>query len=269
MKIRNRSLTPVLTTLLILVFFYLPIIVLIIGSFNSAKFGGTWKGFTFDWYIRLWENRPIRTALGNTLTVGLISMLVSTVLGTVGAFALHKYDGTFLQKFHSTMVWLPLMIPEILMGVSLLMFFGRLGWTLGRTTMVIAHVTFSVSYVLMVVQARLQDFDNSLLEAAYDLGASPWQATWKVLVPVILPGILAGGLLAFTLSIDDFVISFFVNGKGMTTLPIQVNGMLKRSPMGIINALSTLMVLCTFILLVTTQTLSGSLFSKSSPAKKA
>ena len=260
----KRSITPIATTIAVLVFFYLPILVLVAGSFNSARFGGTWKGFTFDWYIKLWHNQPIRDALVNTLVVGLLSTLVSTLIGTIGAFALHRHGGSRLQSFHTAMVWLPLMLPEILMGMSLLMFFGALGWTLGRTTMVIAHVTFCVSYVIMVVRARLQDFDNALLEAAQDLGATAWQTTWKVLVPVILPGIAAGALLAFPLSLDDFVISFFVNGKGMTTLPIQVQGMLKRSPMGIINALSTLMVLVTFLLLIATELLTGDLFSKSS-----
>lgn len=267
MKHRQRSITPIVTTIGVLIFFYLPILVLIIGSFNAARFGGTWKGFTFDWYVRLWQNRPIRDALTNTLIVGLLCTLVSTAIGTIGAFALHKFGGSRLQKFHASLVWLPLMLPEILMGVSLLMFFGSLGWTLGRTTMVIAHVTFCVSYVVMVVRARLQDFDNALLEAAQDLGATWWQTTWKVLVPVILPGIAAAALLSFTLSIDDFVISFFVNGKGMTTLPIQVQGMLKRSPMGIINALSTLMVLVTFVLLIVTQLLTGDLFSKKAAKK--
>jgi spermidine/putrescine transport system permease protein len=267
MKHRQRSITPIATTVAVLVFFYLPILVLIVGSFNAARFGGTWKGFTFDWYVRLWENRPIRDALANTLVVGLLCTLVSTAIGTIGAFALHKFGGSRLQRFHASVVWLPLMLPEILMGVSLLMFFGSLGWTLGRTTMVIAHVTFCVSYVVMVVRSRLQDFDDALLEAAQDLGATWWQTTWKVLVPVILPGIAAGALLSFTLSIDDFVISFFVNGKGMTTLPIQVQGMLKRSPMGIINALSTLMVLVTFVLLIATQLLTGDLFSKKTAKK--
>lgn len=261
----RRSLTPMLTTVAVLAFFYLPIVVLIVESFNAARYGGSWKGFTFHWYSQLWRNREIGNALVNTLVVGLVSTLVSTIIGTIGAFAIHRYGSSRLQKFHTSMVWLPLMIPEILMGMSLLIFFSSLsplGVTLGRTTMIIAHVTFCISYVIMVVRARLQDFDNALLEAAQDLGATPWQTTWKVLVPVILPGIAAGALLAFTLSLDDFVISFFVNGKGMTTLPIQVQGMLKRSPMGIINALSTLMILVTFILLIATEVLTGDLFAK-------
>ena len=243
--------------LLVMLFLYLPIVVLVANSFNLSRYGGEWAGFTFDWYVRLWNNKPIRDALSNTLFVGVASMAASTVLGTLAAFCLHRYRNSFLQRVHTVLIWTPPMLPEILMGISLLMFFSALGIDFGYTTMVIAHTTFCVSYVTMVVLARLQDFDNTLLEAAQDLGASGWQTTWKVLVPIILPGILAGALLAFTLSIDDFVISFFVQGKGMTTLPIQVNGMLKRSPMGVINALSTLMVLITFVLLVVSQSLSG------------
>lgn len=253
----KRSRIPLLTTLLVMAFFYLPIVVLVVGSFNSASYGGSWRGFTWHWYAELWRHQPIRKALFNTLSVGLAAMALSTFLGTAGALALHRYRGSRLQRVHTTLVWFPLMLPEILMGVSLLMFFGSLGLDFGRGTMIAAHTTFCVSYVIMVVLARLQDFDDAILEAALDLGATWWQTTWRVLLPVMLPGIAAGALLAFTLSIDDFVISFFVQGKGMTTLPIQVNGMLKRSPMGIINALSTLMVLGTFLLLTLSQLLSA------------
>ncbi len=253
----NRSRVPLLTTLLVLAFFYLPIIVLVVNSFNAAKYGTAWHGFTLHWYGELWRHQAIRKALGNTLAVGVCATLLSTVLGTAGALALHRFRGSRLQRAHTVLVWCPLMIPEILMGVSLLMFFGSMGINFGRGTMIAAHTTFCVSYVVMVVLARLQDFDDAILEAALDLGATWWQTTWRVLLPVLLPGITAGALLAFTLSIDDFVISFFVQGKGMTTLPIQVYGMLKRSPMGIINALSTLMVLSTFLLLTLSQVVSG------------
>lgn len=261
-NVKNRYPLPFLTTLLVLLFFYLPIIVLIVNSFNAAKYGGSWQGFSLKWYKALWEHEAVRRALANTFTVGLASTALSTLIGTLGAMALHRYGNSKLQKLHTAMVWCPLMIPEILMGVSLLMFFGSfLKLNLGRATMIAAHTTFCISYVIMVVQARLQDFDDTILDAALDLGASWLQTTWKVFIPALIPGIAAGALLSFTLSIDDFVISFFVQGRGMTTLPIQVNGMLKRSPMGIINALSTLMVACTFILLTISQFLSGNLMT--------
>lgn len=252
----KRSRIPLITTLFVLLFFYLPIAVLVINSFNAAKYGTAWHGFTVRWYSELWQHQAIRKALGNTLVVGIVSMLCSTVLGTLGALALHRYKPSRLQKIHGALVWCPLMLPEILMGVGLLIFLGSLGFAFGRVTMIIAHTTFCVSYVVMVVLARLQDFDEAILEAALDLGATWWQTAWRILLPIMLPGIAAGALLAFTLSIDDFVISFFVQGKGMTTLPIQVYGMLKRSPMGIINALSTLMLVATFTLLLFSQILA-------------
>jgi spermidine/putrescine transport system permease protein len=145
------------------------------------------------------------------------------------------------------LVTLPLVMPDILMGMSLLAFFVALGVELGMTTIWIAHVTFSVSFVTMVVLGRLQDFDFTLLDAARDLGASPWTATRKVLVPLLLPGIFAGGLLAFTLSIDDYVITFFVSGPGTTTLPLRVASMMKGRNLPMINALSTLMIASTFL----------------------
>jgi spermidine/putrescine transport system permease protein len=149
---------------------------------------------------------------------------------------------------HSTLIYTPLVIPDILMGMSLLLFFVGIGWNLGLDTVTVAHISFCVSYVALVVLARLQDFDITLVEAARDLGATRWQATRKVLVPLLAPGILAGGLLAFTLSIDDFVVTFFVKGPGMETLPTLVYGMIKKSrELPVINALSTLLLAATFI----------------------
>jgi spermidine/putrescine transport system permease protein len=195
-------------------------------------------------------------------------MFLSTVLGTTGAIVLHRYRKSWLQRAHTLIVWFPLMLPEILMGMSLLLFFGFLGSRFGPEVMIVAHTTFCLSYVIMVVSARLQDFDDALLEAAQDLGASWWQTTWRVLLPVLAPGIMAGALLAFTLSIDDFVISFFVKGPGMTTLPILVEGMIKKSRTPkIINSLSTLMVLATFILLFGSEILSGNIFANKKKGK--
>ena len=257
-----RSRIPLITTLIVLVFFYLPIVVLVINSFNDSAHGSAWEGFTWRWYVALWEDENTKRALLNTLLVGFSSMVISTLLGTLGAWALHRYNGSLLQRSHTGVVWFPLMLPEILMGVSLLLFFGAIGSGFGPHMMVFAHATFCVSYVVMVVSARLQDFDDALLEAAQDLGATWWQTTWKILLPNLAPGILAGALLAFTLSVDDFVISFFVKGPGMTTLPVLVEGMIKKSPKPkIINSLSTLMILATFILLISSQFLSGNIFA--------
>jgi spermidine/putrescine transport system permease protein len=252
----NRSRLPMFTTILVLVFFYLPILILVINSFNAARYGGDWGGFTLEWYTKLFNDRPIWMALRNTLIIAVTSTLTSMLLGTLAAFALHKYN-TRLQRIHYTLIYTPLVVPEILMGMSLLLFFSAMGFGLGLLTIYLAHVTFCISYVAMVVLARLQDFDFSVIEASQDLGAGWWDTTWRVLLPMLAPGILAGGLLAFTLSIDDFVITFFVAGPGSTTLPIRIYSMIKHSKnMPIINALSTLLLVLTFVAVWSSQRLT-------------
>lgn len=252
----NRSRIPLFTTVLVLLFFYLPILILVINSFNASRFGGSWDGFTLDWYAKLFNDRPIWMAMRNTLIVAVSSTLTSMVLGTLAAFALHRYHSR-LQRFHYTLVYTPLVVPDILMGMSLLLFFVAAGFQLGLLTIYLSHVTFCISYVAMVVLARLQDFDFSVIEASQDLGAGWWDTTWRVLLPMLAPGILAGGLLAFTLSIDDFVITFFVAGPGSTTLPIRIYSMIKHSKnMPIINALSTLLLVVTFLAVWTSQRLT-------------
>ena len=240
----RRSLTPLVVTAVVLLFFYLPVAVLVINSFNAARFGGEWKGFTFDWYRRLWAAPEIWHALGNTLAIATVATVGSTLLGTTAAFALDRYRSR-LQDAHYLLVYSPLVIPEILMGISLLLFFVALGTELGYATIVIAHVTFCVSYVAMVVLGRLQDFDWALVEAARDLGADTWTATRRIVLPLLAPGIAAGALLAFTLSVDDFVITFFVAGPGTTTLPLRIYSMIKHGSPPLINALSTLLLVGT------------------------
>jgi len=252
----NRSRLPLFTTLLVLLFFYLPILILIINSFNSSRFGGSWEGFTLDWYVKLFNDAPVWMALRNTLLIAITATLSSMVLGTMAAFALHRYHSR-LQRVHYTIIYTPLVVPDILMGMSLLLFFSAIGFNLGLLSIYLAHVTFCISYVAMVVLARLQDFDFSVIEASQDLGAGWWDTLWRVLLPMLAPGILAGGLLAFTLSIDDFVISFFVAGPGSTTLPIRIYSMIKHSKnMPIINALSTLLLVVTFLAVWTSQRLT-------------
>lgn len=241
----KHSRLPLITTVLVLVFFYLPIFVLVINSFNASRFGSGWDGFTLSWYTRLWNEREIWHALSNTLVIAVGATLVSTALGTTAAFALHRYS-TRLQKAHYMLIYTPLVVPEILMGMSLLLLFVALGFSLGLFTIFLSHVTFCLSYVTMVVLARLQDFDWSLIEAAQDLGAD-WKVTARrVFLPLLAPGIGAGALLAFTLSIDDFVITFFVAGPGSTTLPIRIYSMIKHGSPPLINALSTLLLIVTF-----------------------
>jgi spermidine/putrescine transport system permease protein len=240
----KRSLTPRAITVVVLLFFYLPVFVLVLNSFNASRFGGEWAGFTLDWYRRLWHAREIWHALGNTLVIATAATVISCVLGTTAALALDRYRSR-LQDAHYLLVYAPLVVPEILMGMSLLLFFVALGLRLGYLTIVLSHVTFCVSYVAMVVLGRLQDFDWGLVEAARDLGADSWTATRRVLLPLLAPGIASGALLAFTLSVDDFVITFFVAGPGTTTLPLRIYSMIKHGSPPLINALSTLLLALT------------------------
>lgn len=251
----KRSRLPLYTTLAVLFFFYLPILVLVVNSFNASRFGSVWEGFSLVWYRRLWTQREIWFALRNTLLIAFAATAVSVLLGTTAAFALHRFSSRW-QQAHYALIYTPLVMPEILMGMSLLLFFVALGVRLGLFTIFLAHVTFCVSYVAMVVLARLQDFDFSLVEAAQDLGASWWTTLGRILLPLLAPGIAAGGLLAFTLSIDDFVISFFVAGPGSTTLPIRIYSMIKHGSPPLINALSTLLLVITFALVWMSQRLT-------------
>ncbi len=250
----RKSKFPGIVTWLVIVFFYLPILLLIFNSFNSSPSGGSWEGFTLRWYKDLFNfnSREIWYSLRTTLIVAFISTLASTVLGTTAGIALHKYSSR-IQNAHFFLVYTPLVVPEILLGIGLLLFFVAIKVDLGLTTVIIAHITFCLSYVTMAVLSRLQDFDMTILEASRDLGANSWTTTWRVLIPVIFPGILSGALLAFTLSVDDFVISFFVAGPGSTTLPIHIYSMIRRGRMPLINALSTILLAVTFLIILAYQ----------------
>lgn len=242
-------------TTLVLIFLYLPIIVLIISSFNESRFGGTWTGFSWKWYERLWNEAPMWVALRNSLVIGVTATIASTILGTLAAFAIHRYK-TPLQKIHYGLIYSPLVVPDILMGISLLIFFVALHVQLGLFTVFIAHTTFCVSYVTMVILSKLQNFDFSTVEAGQDLGANSSQIARRILLPLLSPAIMAGALLAFTLSIDDFVITYFVAGQGAATLPIYIYSMIKFGSTPIVNALSTIIILATFIIVAITQSLT-------------
>jgi len=244
-----------IVTLLVLIFLYLPIIVLVINSFNDSRFGGLWNGFTWKWYAKLWQEKAMWHSLQNSLIVGISATIASTVLGTIAAFAIHRYQ-TKLQKLHYGLIYTPLLIPDILMGISLLLFFTALHIQLSLLTIFIAHTTFCVSYVTMVMLSKLQTFDFSVVEAAQDLGANGWIVAKSILLPLLAPGITAGALLAFTLSIDDFVITYFVAGKGASTLPMYVYSMMKFGSTPIVNALSVIILFFTFVIVWMTQRLS-------------
>lgn len=252
----KRSRLPLITTVACLVFFYAPILLLVINSFNASRFGSVWGGFSLVWYENLMHQRDVWYALRNSLTVATTATLASMILGTSAALALHRTRGR-LHRFHYTLVYMPLVVPDVLMGMSLLMFLVALAAPLGLGTIFVAHVTFCISYVAMVVLARLQDFDFSTVEAARDLGAGPVTAFRRVLLPQLLPGIVAGGLLAFTLSIDDFVITFFVTGPGSDTLPLHIYSMIKHGTPPLINALSTLLLIVTFVTVALSHRMMG------------
>ncbi len=252
----KRSVVPFMTLCACLVFFYLPLAVMVVGSFNNSRFGGAWRGFTWKYYEQLFRDSEIWVCLENTLIIAFFSTLTCMVIGTAAAFALHRYRSK-LQFFHNILMYSPLVAPEILMGISLLLFFVAINWNLGMTTIFIGHVTFSMSYVTMTVLGRLQDFDFTLIDAARDLGAPSWKAMQKVLLPLIAPGILAGGLLAFTLSLDDFVVTFFVSGAGSKTLPIYIYSSIKHGSPTKINALSAILLAVTFIVALASRLLAG------------
>lgn len=246
---------PFVILCLVLGFLYLPIAFLVANAFNASRFSSRWGGFSSRWFERLIERQDLVTALGNSVKVAVVASLASMVLGTAAAFVLHR-NRTRLQQVHRSLITVPLVLPDILMGMSLLLLFVSLGVTLNLATITVAHITFCLSYVALVVQARLQDFDFHMVEAARDLGATRIRAFLKITLPLLAPGILAGGLLAFTLSIDDYVITYFVKGPGADTLPTLVYAMIKKSKdLPVINALSTLMLALTFVAVAVSQRL--------------
>jgi spermidine/putrescine transport system permease protein len=262
----KKSRFPVIMLLLVLLFFYLPILVLTVNSFNASRFGGSWDGFTLRWYQLLLKDRQIWAALKNTLLIASGATLASCILGTSAAMALNRWWRSRLQHFHYGLIYTPLVVPDILMGISLLLTFTAVGIQCGMMTILLAHITFCISFVTMTVLSRLQDFDHALVEAARDLGATPLEAFFKVQLPLLMPGVISGGLLAFTLSVDDFVITFFVAGPGSSTLPLKVYSMIKHSPrMPIINCLSTIMLFLTFLLVLASRTLQNIKSIKTQP----
>jgi spermidine/putrescine transport system permease protein len=237
---------------LVMIFLYIPIIILIIFSFNDSKIVAGWKGFTFKYYLLLFRHEQIKLAFQHTVLIAFLSTIVSSVLGVLAALGLENKRFTG-RKVVNALIYVPLIMPDILMGVSLALLFNFLKVQTGMATVFIAHVTFCVSYTTIVIQSRLEGFDYSLVEAAMDLGAKPWLIFWKVKFPLMIPGIVAGALLAFTLSIDDFIITFFTSGRGFDTLPIYVEGAIRRGTITTINALSTLMIGFSLFLVVVTK----------------
>ena len=236
-------------------FLYVPLLIVIVYSFNDSRLNAEWVGFTFGWYDKLFHNQDMLLAAGNSLLIGLTASAVSTVLGTMAGLAMYRYRNRLL----SILVLAPIAIPEILMGVSLLIFFVLLNLTLGLVSVALAHIAFCIGFVAIVVRSRLAGMDESLTEAARDCGASPLNAFRYVTLPLIMPGVIAGALMAFTLSIDDFVITFFTAGAGTVTLPLQIYSMIKIAVTPEVNAISTLLMLLTLALIIVASKLSPSL----------
>ena len=236
-------------------FLYVPLLIVIVYSFNDSRLNAEWVGFTFGWYDKLFHNQDMLLAAGNSLLIGLTASAVSTILGTMAGLAMYRYRNRLL----SILVLAPIAIPEILMGVSLLIFFVLLNLTLGLASVALAHIAFCIGFVAIVVRSRLAGMDESLTEAARDCGASPLNAFRYVTLPLIMPGVIAGALMAFTLSIDDFVITFFTAGAGTVTLPLQIYSMIKIAVTPEVNAISTLLMLLTLALIIVASKLSPSL----------
>lgn len=245
----------------ILAFLYLPLLILALYSFNESRINAVWSGFTLDWYLSLFKNRRVLEALTNSLIIAFASTIVSTVLGTTAAIALNKYQYKYKSVING-LLYLPILIPEIVMGLSLLVLFSQAHIPLGKTSLILAHITFCVSFVVITVNARLEGMRPELEQAAMDLYATPFQTFRYVTLPLAMPGIVAGALMAFTLSIDDFIISFFVAGPNSTTLPLYIYAMVKRGISPEINALSTLLMLATIVLVVLAQILQPQHVSK-------
>jgi spermidine/putrescine transport system permease protein len=233
-------------------FLYLPIIVLIIYSFNSSKYSVEWKGFTLEWYESLLDHDSLLDAAVNSISVALFSATLATILGTLGAMALFRYS-FFGKKIINSLVYILIMSPEIVMGISLLMIFVLISLPLGFTSLLIAHITFCLPFVVVTVLARLQGFDKNIIEAGKDLGASEFTIFTNIILPNILPAIIAGFLLSLTLSFDDVIISFFVSGTDFEILPLKIYSMVRLGVKPEINALCTVMFLFTLIMVIFAQ----------------
>lgn len=238
------------------VFLYFPILSLVAFSFNDSRRNIVWQGFTFKYYVKAFNNAHLHEAFINSMIVSGTSTLVSTALGTMLGIVLYRYRFP-LKGVYEGWVHLPIVIPEICMGVAMLAFFHLVNVPLGLFTITASHIAFSTPFVALVIRARMSGFDTSLEEASRDLGASQWQTFWHVTFPYLVPGIVAGGLLAFTLSLDDFVITFFTSGPGSTTFPIKIYSMVRFSVTPEVNAASTVLIVLTLTLTVAAMVLQA------------
>lgn len=233
---------------LVYLFIYLPVLVLFVYSFNRSKLNIVWEGFTFDWYIKLiTSSSDIMTALWNSLVAATGTTIVSTIIGTLGAIGMSKYNFPG-KKALDAALYIPIVIPEIVLGIALLSYFTTIKISLGMTALIIAHSSFCIPFVINNVKTRLSGFDRSVEEASLDLGANRWQTLTKVTLPIIMPGITAGAMLSFALSMDDIIISFFVTSASSTTLPVKILSMVRTGVTPEVNALCIILLLLSIVL---------------------
>ena len=236
-------------TFAIFLFLYAPIIILIVFSFNNSKSRGVWSGFTLKWYVELFKDAQILKALYNTILVATLAAIISTIIGTLAAIGIYDIKGIGRGIFLN-LNYLPVLNPDIVTAVALMTLFRFLKIEFGLVTMLLSHIVFCIPYVILSILPKLKQMNVHLAEAAMDLGATPWYTLRKVIIPEIMPGIITGALMAFTLSIDDFVISFFNTGSGVSNLSITIFAMSRKGINPIINALSTLMFASMIVLLL-------------------
>jgi spermidine/putrescine transport system permease protein len=239
-------------TIAVFAFLYVPILLLVVYSFNDSKLNLHWVGFTTKWYGLLFQNEVLIRAFKNSLIVAGATTALSVFIGTSAAWLLYRYRFP-AQQLIGLLIFIPMVMPEVLMGVSLLVLFVSLGIPLGYGTLIIAHTTFCFPFVLVGVQARLQGLDPALEEAAQDLGAPPLKAFWLVIVPYLMPAIVAGALMSFTLSFDEYIVTVFTSGADSQTLPLKVYGMVRVGLNPQLNALSTLFIAATAVLVIASQ----------------
>ncbi|QTF09254.1 ABC transporter permease [Brenneria izadpanahii] len=248
--------------ILFFIFLYLPIVLIAIYSFNANPINMMiWQGFSFDWYLSLFgmsnhladnalyidSTDQVLNALKNSLIIALITTVISTVIGTMTALALMRYR-FYLRGFYRFLLYIPMMMPDVILGIALLIFFVNVGIPLGRTSIILGHCTFLCSYVFLIVSARLAGMDTRLEEASYDLGANSWVTFRRITLPMLLPSIIGGALLAFIISMDDLVITYFISGVDATTLPVQIYGMIRRGIKPEINVIATLLILVSLLI---------------------
>ncbi|MFH2121951.1 MAG: ABC transporter permease subunit [Pseudomonadota bacterium] len=249
---RKKNVFLWISAALVYLFLYLPLVIVVVFSFNDSRLNAEWVGFTWKWYGKLIHNREMLAAAMNSLIIATVSAGVATILGTLAGMAMSQCRLRLLQL----LVLSPIAMPDILMGVSLLLLFMMVNMTLGLLSIMLAHITFCIGFVALSVQVRMLSMDPALVEAARDLGASPWRCFREITLPLLIPGILAGALMAFTLSIDDFVITFFTAGVGSSTLPLQIYSMVKIAVTPEVNAVSTLLMLLTLVVIIVASRLS-------------